>query len=179
MNFGFRRENWPGETDWASDTYKGECGLGQPVTGLSKYLGDQNQAHAVLCGTTTISGYSQASCHGIGFYPANNPPGLGDWDPYYVKGECAANEYVQGIGQDRDGLLNAIYCCQGCVTHSACDSQVFYSGDSAGYGTSPDWDPQFSKGQCPAGQYVAGVGVVYFPSTGTPGAPHAILCCTP
>jgi hypothetical protein len=183
LDYGFRRQNWPSEVDWAGGSYKGECGLGQPVTGLSKYGGAP--AHAVLCGTTTITNYSQASCHGLPFYPSDNRsgmtdiPGLGDWDQSYVKGECAANEYVQGVAQNISGLLSTLYCCQGTVGHKSCDVQIFYSSNSPGYGSNPDWDPYYYKGQCPAGQYVAGVSAVYSASNGTPGAPHALLCCTP
>jgi hypothetical protein len=62
------------------------------------------------------------------------------------------------------------------VGHNACEAQVFYSGDSHDY-TPPDWDPGFYKGQCPSGQYVAGISTPAYGAVGATGAAHALLCC--
>jgi len=62
------------------------------------------------------------------------------------------------------------------VTHKSCKAQVFYNGDSPAY-SGFDWDPGYYKGQCPPGQYVAGISTPAFASNGIVGAAHAILCC--
>ncbi len=58
------------------------------------------------------------------------------------------------------------------MSQSNCKVEEFYNGDSVDFGpSSPQWDPFYYKGQCPAGYYVAGV------SSTASGAPHRLLCC--
>ncbi|MBN1610263.1 MAG: neprosin family prolyl endopeptidase [Polyangiaceae bacterium] len=177
QNYGYQ---WSPIGDWLGGSYKGECGLGQPITGLSKYTSGQHQGHAILCGSKTISNVTGSSCYVRDFSSGDSRApntGTGDWDRNYFKGECASNEFVQGIGQTTSGKVYAILCCPGTVAHQSCGAQTFYSRDSSGY-SGNDWDPQFFKGQCPAGKYVSGVSSVARRRYGVVGAPHAILCCT-
>ena len=167
--------------DWAFGDYKGQCGLGEPMTGVSRVPG-QLWSEDVECGAPQAS-YSNSGgeCYARAVKSQDNRGDMDngtDWDPGSYKTECAANEYVAGVSQaSGNGVLTSVLCCPASVTHKSCDSQVFYNGDSPAYAL-PDWDVGFYKGQCPAGQYVAGISTPAFSSIGTPGAAHAILCCT-
>jgi hypothetical protein len=168
--------------DWASGDYKGVCPLGDPMYGVSRVRG-QTWSEAVECG---MSGQAAYSNPGTGCYarPVENWDNRGDtdngkdWDPGSYKTECAANEYVAGVSQaSGNGVLTSILCCPASVTHKSCGTQVFYSGDSQAY-AGPDWDVGYYKGQCPAGQYVAGISTPAYATIGTTGAAHAIFCCS-
>jgi hypothetical protein len=165
--------------DWDSGSYKGQCPLGEAITGLSRYATASNhQAHAVQCGSLTVGNSGTLfGCNERTFDPGDNRGAdfNWDWDSGYFKAECSPGEFVQGVAQSTSGTLDGILCCAGVVSHSACDVQVFDSHNSSAYGR-PDWDYGYYKGQCPKGQYVAGVSAF----AGSPqGAPHAILCCSP
>jgi hypothetical protein len=186
---GFRNGNcgYPGTYpnslgDWAYGDYKAECPAGAPMYGVSRVPG-QLWSDAVECGGVL----PEYNLYGIGCYarPVENWSNQGDtdrgwdWDPGSYKTECAASEYVAGISQaSGNGALTSILCCPAWVNHDSCNSQEFYNGNSPGY-VAPDWDYGNYKGQCPAGQYVAGISTPAFPSIGTTGAAHAILCCSP
>lgn len=167
--------------DWAPNEYKGQCGVAKPLIGLSKATSGLNQAHGIMCGAASMSGVGTGNCNVRTFPPDSrgyNDHGW-DWDPNHVKGECAANEYVQGVAQTASGtagVLNKILCCPGTFNRNDCAVKVFYSGNS-NYYSSPDWDSGYYKGQCGPGGYMAGVSVVANASEGVVGAPHAILCC--
>jgi hypothetical protein len=185
--------------DWASGSYKGECGNiaansqtggvaeGQPVVGLSASTSEAN-SHGVLCGQVGIqpTGTCYARALGSSDNRGDTDSGSnfnghgGDWDYGFTKDECSAGEYVQGAAQGSgsngtvSGRFDSVLCCPGQVTHQTCTAQIFGTGNSPAYGNGPDWDPGFFKGVCPTGQYVAGVSRA---STG--GAVHGILCCNP
>jgi hypothetical protein len=166
--------------DWDPGYYKGQCGSGQPLDGLSKFP-NSTTAHAVHCSETS------ASPGGNGCYRrlASNVDNRGDndngwdWDPGSAKTECNAGEYVEGVAQYTNGAgVHSVLCCPSNVRHAFCDAQIFYTQDSSAYpGT--DWDPTYLKGQCPSGQYVAGISSPGAAWAGTQGAPHGILCCSP
>jgi hypothetical protein len=173
----------PPISGWYGSNNAGECGLGQPVTGVSKVT--DGYAHAVTCGSVPIS--SVGTCRALSFDPGDNrPPGARDWDYYYYKAECNSDEFVQGVSQSPSGTINGILCCKGNVRHQNCSTQVFYSRDSSAY-SYPDWDRGYYKGQCARTTYgntrtelyVAGVSAVAYKDYGLVGAPHAILCCQP
>ena len=102
------RYDWSPIGDWAGGSYKGQCKVGQPVTGLSKPTSGLT-AHALRCGDADFpyTGVGSSTfCNYRAFGPNANPPtnqgdtdnGV-DWDGGYFKGECAANEYVSGFAQ--------------------------------------------------------------------------------
>jgi hypothetical protein len=183
-NYGY---NWnPLSYDWAGGEYKGECYNGAYITGMSKFTSGLNQVNAIQCGPDgqQPSGVPSA----FSFHAATvrrTTDGNWDWDYGYYKGECAANEIVQGVAQTTGGYLDALLCYPSTInqarSQTTCNVQSFYSGDSAGYVSSavPDWDYGHYKAQCNYGQYVAGVSTVASTANGVVGAPHAILCCSP
>jgi hypothetical protein len=179
----------PGSSgEWNYGSYKGTCWTGQPITGVSKYT-QAIASHAVQCGGARYVA-TQSNCHLTAVGTSDNradTDGGWDWDVGSYKTECAANEYAQGVSQTTSGQLDGILCCPAstynytalkALGHNSCSSQVFYSGNSGGY-ESPDWDYGYYKGQCPGGQYVAGVSTPAYSSIGTYGAAHAMLCCSP
>jgi hypothetical protein len=179
-NYGYQ---WAPNGDWAVGDYKGECGLtsgnAQPLIGLSAYTGGSHQAHAVQCGTRTVA-TTPSSCYARKI-PGNNQGTSEDWDPGYYKASCGANEFVLGVSQSGTGAVTGVLCCPGgtAVSHTSCSTQVLYNQNSPAYYSNlgADWDGGYDKGQCPSGQYVAGLSAVYAGSQGVPMAPHAILCC--
>jgi hypothetical protein len=166
--------------DYAPGYYKGECLNGHAVIGDSCFT-NAIQSHAVNCGQQTLVTYTNGQT-GSGCYPRNitNGDNRGyddggwDWQVGYIKDECGANEYVQGLSQGSNGYVHGLLCCPGNVTHSSCNVQVFFSSNSDAYGSGPDTDPGYNKGVCPNGQYVAGVSQD-IPSGGV----YSLLCCTP
>jgi hypothetical protein len=168
--------------DWAPGDYKGVCPLTTPMYGVSRVPG-QLWTEAVECGTPEqpAYNYSGGGCYAraVHDYDDRGDTDNGtDWDPGAYKTECAPNEFVAGVSQSSgNGELTSILCCPGGVTHQSCDTQVFYDSDSAAY-TGPDWNPRYHKGQCPAGQYVAGISTPAYAAVGETGAAHAILCCS-
>lgn len=183
QNYGF---NWSPIGDWASGSYKGECGIvgssGQPVIGLSSYASGTHQAHAVLCGSRPVT-TTGSSCYARMFDPGNNQGSTGtpDWDYGYWKADCRDNEYVAGVAQSTSGAVDSILCCPNSVAHSSCGSQIFYGQNSSAYASnqSADFDYGYFKGVCPTGKHVEGVSAVANSANGVVGAPHAIWCCSP
>jgi hypothetical protein len=176
--------------DWAPGDYKGVCPLGDPMYGVSRVPG-QAWTEDIECGISgdtaqctscpAQAAYNNtASCYAraVDDYDDRGDTDSGwDWDPGSYKTECKANEYVAGISQAGNGVLTSVLCCPSSVTHKSCDAQVFYNGDSPAF-EQPDWDPGYYKGQCQAGQYVAGISTPAYTSVGIPGAAHALLCCS-
>jgi hypothetical protein len=173
------------QTDWASGSYKGQCELGQPVTGLSAFTSGQQQAHEVLC-SGWISNPSLSSAVYFGGqvptvpFDSSLPASPWDWDSGYFKAECPVGYYVQGVSQSQSGTMNNLLCTYDAtltVSPSTCSVEQFGNGtDSADY-AGPDWDVGYYKGQCFPGLVVAGVSSNA--ATGPAGAPHALLCCPP
>jgi hypothetical protein len=169
--------------DWSMGFLKGECGAFQALAGLSATLGS-GRAHALLCSRDLDAFPHDAQgtgCRALDF-SQNNTPISSDWDVGFLKGECAANEFVAGVSQTVGaGALVAILCCPGQVAHRGCTTQVFYGQNAAEPGATADtgdWDPTFSKGQCGPGRYAAGVSR-FVGATGPAmaGAAHGLLCC--
>jgi len=171
-------------TDWAYGYYKGECGYtsvygGSPVTGVSAYTTGSRQAHAIQCNYINPVSTTGNQCYAVTVSPNNamNCNANGNWDPHISKTECHCGDYVLGISQGNNGIYN-ILCCPGNMAHASCTTQNFYGADSSAFGpNSPDWDYGYFKGQCPVGQYVAGISSIVWSSDGVLGAPHALLCC--
>lgn len=167
--------------DWAYGDYKAECPLGAPVYGLSRIPGE-TWSNDLECGMTQPAYTTSASaCYARPVYDYDDRgyTGDGDWDPGSYKTECNRGEYVAGVSQaSGNGVLTSILCCPSSVTHQSCDTQVFYSSDSPAMSLPPDWDPTHYKGQCPAGQYVAGISTPAYSQIGMTGAAHALLCCS-
>ncbi len=174
--------------DWAPNYYKGSCGYklygqppsydkeGSPITGLSAYPSGASQAHSILCNfnrediTVPTDG---KSCYQVLFNPnsAQNCGQNANWANGNAAGECNCSDFVLGVSQQNTGI-HSLLCCPAHMTHTSCTTQIFYGQNSNAYGpNSQDWDPNYFKGQCPSGQYVAGVSSV--PN----GAPYALLCC--
>jgi hypothetical protein len=172
-NYGY---GWSPIGDWASGSYKGECGIwqsgskGQPMTGVSEYPSGSHQAHGLRCGITSFSTTGSSCVARTGYLGTS-----GDWDPGYDKLDCQSNEYVSGVAQSTSGTVNKVLCCPG-VTRTSCTTETFYAGNSIDY-SSPDWDAGYNKGQCPSGYDVRGISKVHYSSDGVVGAPHRILCC--
>jgi hypothetical protein len=168
--------------DWAPGGYKGVCPLDAPMYGISRVPG-QTWSESVECGMPGQAAYSNpgTGCHARTVTQVDNRGDTDsnwDWDPGSYKTECAANEFVAGVSQaSGNGVLTNILCCPASVTHKSCDAQVFYNGDSPAF-VQPDWDGGYYKGQCPAGQYVAGISTPAYSSIGINGAAHALLCCS-
>jgi hypothetical protein len=168
--------------DWAPGDYKAECPLTAPVYGVSR-VPSQTWSEDIECGMPQQSAYNNngTGCYAQVAEPYDNRGDTDngwDWDPGSYKTECRANEYVAGVSQwSGNGVLASILCCPASVTHQSCDAQVFSNGDSRAY-TPPDWNSGYYKGQCPAGQYVAGISSPAYASVGIIGSAHAILCCT-
>jgi hypothetical protein len=99
----------------------------------------------------------------------------GDWAPNSFKAECPFDQAGAGLSLTNGTLgANTFYCGRtwsNTLTHtslSTCRS-VNFSTSSVGWST--DWDPGYFKGECAAGEFVAGV------AQNPAGALTHILCC--
>jgi hypothetical protein len=186
QNFGWTwSETSP--ADWSPGNYKGECEPGQPLVGLSEYASGNEQAHAVLCGSTANDSgaasqsalFPQSSCVLV---PFNGLDGVdmtegpdGFWDYSNPSAECPqTTEFVAGLSQSQSGVLNGILCCPSNIQrHGTCSIETF---NSALPKPQTDWDWGYYKATCPnstTGEPSHVLGVSALPS----GSPHTILCC--
>ncbi len=165
--------------DWAPGSYKSECGWNEAVTGVSEDWGSKS-AHSAFCSMRSNPAettYSHQRCSYVNFAGGDNRrvTFTGDWDQGFVKGECAADEYVAGVSQRPDGFLNGILCCAGAVGHASCSPRYTWAGDTRESAAAGDWDYGYVKAECGPNRYVAGVARNTRP--GQVGGLDAILCC--
>jgi hypothetical protein len=156
--------------DWDVGFYKGECGPGIPLVGISNYA-NGSASHAILCGQQIMRAGS-GSCYRSRSMLFDD--GF-DWDPGFAKVECGGMDYVSGVAQSLSGTVDGVLCCPTTFPpfdhHFSCTTEVFgTTQNSPSFGAGPDWDYGYYKGQCPLGKQIAGV------STTTHGV-HALLCC--
>ncbi len=180
FTYGDYGDSWSPVGDWNSGNFKGNCGLGQPVTGVSNFTGSHTP-HDVHCAGTALGPVSADQCYTRVMESSDNRGDTDngtDWDPGSYKLECGAGEYVQAVSQTQSHQLAAVLCCPAAVTHKSCDTQVFYNGNSSAF-SGVDWDPGYYKGVCPAGQYAAGISTPAWSNIGAWGTGHALLCCSP
>jgi hypothetical protein len=172
------RDRGPTWEDWSRGFRKAACSVSQAATGLSMSMDSYRYAHALLCREDDTERYPHTdnydTCRKVVFNVEDNRGTTitGDWDPGFLKGECAEGEFVAGVSQTTNQALHAILCCQGQVTHDQCAPLVFDNQDAREDPTANDWDPGYHKGECGPGRYMAGASM-----TALTGVPHAILCC--
>jgi hypothetical protein len=187
--------------DWAYGYYKGVCGPGERIMGLSKLKTGLGNARVRLCYKDPLD--SSRYQHPV---PETNPPPTtpdaprctardvqaGDdrgasqnlqpttsqnWDSGNWRAECAPNEYVAGMAQSLDRKFSHVLCCPQTLPlpqqgqQRSCEVVVFGSADNRQSTESTEWDSSGFKGECGVGRYAAGV------SRTPAGQPNALLCC--
>jgi hypothetical protein len=190
QNYGF--PNSLASSDWSWLNYKAQCSSGQFMIGVSQ---DPHEAHAntIHCGSVsqTANADGGGTCHGVLFDPQDDLETSvdGDWDLGYSMAECDTTEYAAGLSQSQSGAIDGLLCCVGNVSHSSCTpTDVDYRQTSADLADRP-WAFGDYVGQCPPGQYLAGISATPAGTStgnggapdggGSPGAPHRLLCCSP
>jgi hypothetical protein len=159
--------------DWASGSYKVECGYNDRLVGVS--INGQSRPHSALCAKSLrVQASSQRT---LGITNADNRADTttGNWDSSNVfKGECASNETVVGISQDfSTHAVTALRCSLG-QPYTSCHALVFTPGtDHRSLARNNDWAPTFAKNECGGGETVKGVS-----RDRTTGTIHALLCCS-
>jgi endoglucanase len=99
-------------TDWAAGYTKVECASDEVVVGASQKNGWLGPSlHGVACASV---GHPVRSCStrvldGGGDDRGSSLPN--DWDPSYIKAQCAENEVVAGVSV-RSGTPHSILCCR-------------------------------------------------------------------
>ena len=161
--------------DWDAGYYKGDCGNGAAVTGLSVNT-TLTAAHALLCMTVSPNFSDNAGAilmanGGNQVFSRN-----GDWDAGHWKVECALGQYVSGLSMDaKSSAIHAVRCsANASLTNggqNACETHLLGKEDR-GDTRSGDWDPSYFKTECSAGKSVYGVS--FNPATTLP---SRILCC--
>ena len=161
------------ETDWSSSNFKGDCGLGWAVTGLSAVSTAPGSAHALRCKNYGVPfNGEQAGAPLLVSATASHvrAPHAVDWDPGFAVTECGTNEYVSGISQDNvTHVLSAVRCAQAPTKATGCKVRSVLKEDRGE--ASGDWDPSHFKGECAVDQVVVGL------SVNASGNPRSILCC--
>ena len=140
----------PLASDWQNGSYKAQCAPGQAVKGLSLST-TSSWTHDALCrtGTTAAAAFPQTSCHARNFSSGDSrgTSSTGDWDKGFYKGECGSNEYVAGVSQSQSGQVDAILCCPGPETHTACSAETVVSSDARETTDLGDWDYGYYKAE--------------------------------
>jgi hypothetical protein len=166
---------YTGDGDWSYGYWKGECALNQILVGVSRSYSSQpspGRVHSLLC--ETVNGNMNPTQTLAVGSTDNRAENWTDWDPGYVKTECANAEEMSAISQDSGGVLKAIRCVSTASFRNACHTVQFKStgGDNRTWSDGGDWDPTYQKNQCGDAEFVKGV------STYNTGKIKSILCCT-
>ncbi len=99
-----------GANDWDSGYYKGTCGAGEVVSGVSE--NSSGQIASLLC--CPAAGVAGTSCNDQYIYNTSPSP---DWDSGYDKAQCPAGQYILGVSansvasQGPVGAAHALRCC--------------------------------------------------------------------
>lgn len=168
-------------SDFAPGELKAECSSGGPVAGLSASV--SGEAHSALCETPLYGGtsfpFNSAAVTEV-FSTSDSADfgGRGDWDPGYLKGECAVGNVVNGVAQTLSGQIDHLQCTHYAVgfnswsADTTCTAHAF-PGDYPSPFPYNDWAYGDYKLECDLGTTLVGI-------SADPSAhhPHAILCCT-
>jgi hypothetical protein len=95
--------------DWASGSYKGECGLDEYVAGYARDPG--GRVSKILCCSGTHLEHLGCVAEDLYAGDARESTAEGDWSPSFHKAECAPGRYVAGVAStDLEGT-RSILCC--------------------------------------------------------------------
>jgi hypothetical protein len=166
-----------GADDWSPGNFKGNCGPGEAVTGMSQANDPTLEgAHALRCvayGSQLSDGFiaSLVVSPSADHFRSGSSRASYDWDLGFAKSECGTGEYVSGASEDVSAhALQHLRCAAAApATSSQCNSRAVTSDDRGQ--DSGDWDPGYWKAECEADFIVAGV------SVDSAGKPRRILCC--
>jgi hypothetical protein len=160
-------------TDWSQGNYKGDCGVGWAVTGLSGANTTAGSAHALRCKNLGVPFNGEQAGAVLAVSPTTSTSRAthaGDWAPGFAKTECGFDEYVSGISQGAtDHTLASVRCAQAATKKTGCSARSIPDeerGEASG-----EWDLGYHKGECAVDQVVVGVSVT------AEGNPKSILCC--
>ena len=168
-------------SDFAPGELKAECSSGGPVDGLSATVG--GSAHSVLCETPFHDGSSfpfNSTAVTEVFSTSNSAHfgGRGDWDPGYLKGECAVGNVVNGVAQTGGGQIDHLECTHYATglnnvsTNTACQAHTFPGNYPSPFSYS-DWASGDYKLECDPGTTLVGISADV-----NAHHPHAVLCCS-
>jgi hypothetical protein len=168
-----------GAGDWSPTNFKGNCGPGEAVTGMSQAMNSTLQGpHALRCKAYGAPFHDAfVAAHTVSrsgdAYRSGKTHATYDWDPGFAKSECGNGEYVSGVSQERDGSnahsLKHLRCAAAPIAGNQCNSKSVMTDDRGE--NSGDWDPGYWKAECSNDTIMVGVSV-----TGS-GKPRRILCC--
>jgi hypothetical protein len=167
--------NYANPVDWDSGYYKGGCGAGAGVIGMSQNT-SLTSAHAILCAPNgSFGGNFAATVSNVSSGDHRRYARAGDWDNGHYKSECGYNEYVSGVSMATGTKkIHGLRWASGSMTAggaAACETRLV-TQDDRGQDTFNYWDYGYYKSQCGPGKVVVGVST----NTST-GMPHRILCC--
>ncbi|MGW7242929.1 glycoside hydrolase family 5 protein [Streptomyces sp. NPDC054804] len=155
--------------DWDSGAYKAACPDGLRLIGLA-HSGGRGLCTDATTGDLRATGNAQTVVTDERYVPAG-----GDWASGYTKLQCPAGQFA--IGYSRRGeRVSAVLCVPARAALSASGRTVWFDqsdnrpadagGDDFAYGA--------YKGQCAAGEYIAGV--AFTTRMGSTQGPAAVLC---
>ncbi|MFE4967100.1 glycoside hydrolase family 5 protein [Streptomyces sp. NPDC056660] len=155
--------------DWDSGAYKAACPDGLRLIGLA-HSGGRGLCTDATTGDLRATGNAQTVVTDERYVPAG-----GDWASGYTKLQCPAGQFA--IGYSRRGeRVSALLCAPARAALSASGRTVWFDrsdnrpADAAG----DDFASGAYKGQCAAGEYIAGV--AFTTRVGSTPGPAAVLC---
>ncbi|MFG3019802.1 glycoside hydrolase family 5 protein [Streptomyces sp. NPDC048254] len=155
--------------DWDSGAYKAVCPDGLRLIGLA-HSGGRGLCTDATTGDLRATGNAQTAVTDERYVPAG-----GDWASGYTKLQCPAGQFA--IGYSRRGeRVSALLCAPARAALSASGRTVWFDrsdnrpADAAG----DDFASGAYKGQCAAGEYIAGV--AFTTRVGSTPGPAAVLC---
>ncbi|MEU2780150.1 glycoside hydrolase, partial [Streptomyces sp. NPDC007162] len=155
--------------DWDPGAYKAACPDGLRLAGLA-HSGGRGLCTDVDAGDLRAAGSARTVVTDERYVPAG-----GDWASGYTKFQCPAGQFV--IGYSRRGeRVSAVLCVPARAASSASGRTLWFdrSDSRPADGAGDDFAHGAYKGQCEAGEYIAGV--AFTTRVGTTQGPAAVLC---
>ncbi|MER6083273.1 cellulase family glycosylhydrolase [Streptomyces sp. NPDC001833] len=155
--------------DWDSGAYKAVCPDGLRLIGLA-HSGGRGLCTDATAGDLRATGSAQTVVTDERYVPAG-----GDWASGYTKLQCPAGQFV--IGYSRRGeRVSAVLCAPASAALGASGRTVWFdrSDNRPADGAGDDFAYGAYKGQCAAGEFVAGV--AFTTRVGSAQGPAAVLC---
>ncbi|MFF7474113.1 cellulase family glycosylhydrolase [Streptomyces sp. NPDC008092] len=155
--------------DWDSGAYKAVCPDGLRLIGLA-HSGGRGLCTDATAGDLRATGSAQTVVTDERYVPAG-----GDWASGYTKYQCPAGQFA--IGYSRRGeRVSAVLCAPARAALGTSGRTVWFdrSDNRPADGAGDDFAYGAYKGQCAAGEYIAGV--AFTTRVGSAQGPAAVLC---
>ncbi|MEU9276927.1 cellulase family glycosylhydrolase [Streptomyces sp. NPDC048341] len=156
--------------DWDAGAYKAVCPDGLRLIGLA-HSGGRGLCTDATAGDLRATGDAQTVVTDERYVPAG-----GDWASGYTKLQCPAGQFVIGYSRRGERVSAALCAPSARAASNAGGRTVWFdrSDNRPADGAGDDFAYGAYKGQCAAGEYIAGI--AFTTRVGSAQGPDAVLC---